>query len=364
MKKYFWYLLKKSLLPLACLLLICTVVYVIPIAVETYEYRINEDSIFIYYSQFPVLHYENISIALGIISLLIPIYMFSYKMNKRSVDLYGSLPISKTKILVARFLVGLILLYIPYSFAYLWGFIMVAVKTRELYLINYLYLYLASLIPAFVTYSITAFIYTRANTILDGIICVVGVTCAFMTATGMIYDICYASHLYLSNLSECVYETFPFSPLLTANELFGEAIVMGYVQNYFEFWDDKIIFILINGILWTLIGIASTIGLILTEKNAKAENCGQISESIFCYKVLIPAYVVIMAAIFMASQEFVFLIAAAFAAYVLSVVYKRTFKIGWKYAVVLVACFVGGILLFLIPNAILGAIITTPITIY
>lgn len=338
MKKYFCYLLKKNLLPLACLTLCCVMMYVVPMSINVYSFG-ND----VYTSE---LYYENISIVLGIMSVLIPIYVFSYKMNKRSVDLHYSLPLSKTKILVANFLMGLILLYASYSIAYWWGFITVAIKVKRIFLIYYLYLYLASLIPAFITYSVTAFIFTRANTIIDGIISVAGAMCMLLMAVAMV-TVVWNLHSFIGDV---VINYLPFAPLGIVTTQLGDAIWQGNIQNWFlsDFYDTGMIDFLINGILWTLISIASTIGLILTEKHAKAENCGQISDSIFCYKVQIPAYLVMSVAAAMAtSEEIILLCTIVFCACALSVIYKRTFKIGWKYAVVLVACFVSGILLSL-----------------
>ena len=113
---------------------------------------------------------------------------------------------------------------------------------------------------------------------------------------------------------------------------------------------------LINAILWTMIAAAATMGMIFTEKNCKAENCRQISNSIFCFKVQIPVYTALVtAAAWGATENIPFLCAIAFGAFVMSMIYKRTIKIGWKFAVVLAACFLGGILFSIITNALIYA---------
>ncbi|MCH5179660.1 MAG: hypothetical protein J1F32_00365 [Erysipelotrichales bacterium] len=356
MKKYFVYLLKKNLLPLACLTLFCLIIYVLPITVENYYSWNNLYDTIIenhgYYGRLN-LYYGNISVVLGMLSVFVPIFMFSYKMNRRSVDMHYSLPLSKTKILISHFLVGLILMFGAYTVAYFLGFITIAIKVDRLYLINYLWLYLGSLIPAFVAYSVTAFIFTRANTTADGIISVAGAMCFFPMLIGMICEIAYH---FPNNISGFDFSWFfPFSMLVKVTTAFGNAITSGEVtklfassSNIYEYGAD--IAMLTGGILWTLLGGAATAGLILWEKKSKAENCGQVSESIFCYKSLIPAYTVMLIATALAADaDITFIIVIGFAAFIATVIYRRTIKIGWKQTVILGVSIVGGIVLYAIP---------------
>lgn len=358
MRKYFVHLLKKNLLPLACFTLFCLIVYVVPISIQNYSYW-NSLSPWNEYYQFrsPNLYYGNIAVVLGILSVFIPIYMFSYKMNKRSVDMHYSLPVSKTKILVANFVTGLILLYASYTIAYVWGFVLIAAKVERLYLINYLYIYLTSLIPAFILYSITAFVYTRANTIIDGIISVTGAMfmfgLAFFTFTQMFYHYPW----YVKGLSSINF--FPFAPFVHINYAFGDAICYGQVYKWFTpSVNAADTCELVCDILWLLVGAGATVGLILSERNSKAENCGQISTSVFCYKTQIPAYttMLVMLLITANGEVWAMLLAIAFGAFVMSIVYKRSIKIGWKFAVVLASCIVGAIVLCVINNAIVDSL--------
>ena len=347
MKKYFVYELKKNLLPLACLTLFCIVMYVLPISTTSYygwNHYLESDHSY-YYK--PSLYYSTITVALGIISVFIPIVMFAYKMNKRSVDMHYSLPISKTKILAVNFLVGLILMYASYSIAYLWGFILIAIKAQRLHLIYYLYLYLASIIPAFITYAVTSFIFTRANTIIDGIISVAGALCMIAMAVATF------NLLSVGNISgvEGMY-FFPFTPLSQTATIFGKAIINGYCDKWLMYevgshWYNVDVCRLISSILWLLIAVAATIGMFVTEKKSKAENCGQITESPFCYKIQIPAYTIMFAAVF-ADNGIVALCAIAFAVFVWSIIYKRSIKIGWKFGVALITSMLGGALLMAI----------------
>ena len=346
MRKYFLYQLKKNLLPLACLTLFCVVMYVLPIASTSYDWWNNLGTTSAYHRD-PNLYYSSITVALAIMSIFIPIAMFAYKMNKRSVDMHYSLPIAKTKILAVNFLVGLILMYASYTIAYILGFILIAIKVRRLYLIYYLYLYLASLIPAFITYAVTSFIFTRANTIIDGIISVAGSSCILALAAAAIFEflpreiVLWADGIYF----------FPFEPLSQAATILGKAIIDGRCNKWLltyagSFGYNADICRLVSSILWLLLAIAATVGLFISEKNCKAENCNQITESPFCYKVQIPAYMVMFT--FFVGDEFLALCAIAFAIFVFSIIYKRSIKIGRGFCLVLIASMLVGILLMAI----------------
>lgn len=357
MRKYFTYLLKKNLITLACLTLFAMLMYVLPISLINYSYW-NDYPPFVYdvhYAYYePTLFYGSISLVLACFSVFIPMYMFSYKMNKRSVDMYYSLPINKTNTLTANFLVGLILVYVPYTITYLLGFIAVAVKVKWLYLGYYIPLYFASLIPAFIMYAISSFIFTRANTTIDGFLSVFGSfllpALIALTISRLVYNFDFGDLISGEQF-------FPFTPLMRINSSFGHAIITGQVDGWFEgtYRDSWDTWELISGILWTLVAVAFTVGLITSEKNSKAENCGQISESIFCYKVQVPVYVAMATIIAMSLEalEILLLSVIAFFAFLMGIAYKRTIKIGWKFTIVLALCMVGGILLYVIPTAII-----------
>ncbi len=345
MKNYFVYLLKKYLLLLACFALLCVIVYVIPITVESYTAWNKQETTYV------DLYYSNISAVLGVMSVLIPIALLSYKMSRRSADMHYSLPIGRRKILCVHFLVGLILLYASYSFAYLWGFIIIAATVRHLQLIYYLYLYLSSLLPALVLYSLTAFLYTRANTMLDGIVIVVSAMCLLPLAFGTTCRII-DPHLPSTAPSLDSARLFPFVSLMEATDVLGTAAEGWELRLWFtNFRPDYIAddaLTLAGSLFWLIAGAGAAAGLFVTEKTCKAENCGQRTESLFGYKTLLPAYTVFLTA--MAFEDAAVLCIVAFGILVLSVLYKRTIKIGWKFAAVLAACFVAGILLYVIPE--------------
>ncbi len=339
MTKYFKHLIKKNIIPLVCFTIFLMLIYVLPILTENYAYvEVANTSRY--------LHLDDLILALIFISILVPIYIFSYKMNKRSVDMNFSLPITRRKILIAHFLVGLIIIYASYTIAYWAGFVAIITKIKGLYKIYYLYLYLATLFPTFIIYSVTAFIYTRANTIVDGVISVIGALFLPYVVVLAVDRLCLWG--YSSVIGE---EQFLFiRPLMLIGEKFKWAIAG---SNYDVRIKGGELFAMI---MWSLFAVASTVGLIAYEKYDKAENCGQISESLFCYKLQIPVYtaLLISLAVYILGDAVVICM-IVFIAFVLSIIYKRTIKIGWKFAVVFASSVVIGILLSVISTAIFGS---------
>lgn len=354
MKKYFLYYLKKNLLFLACLTLFFVVFYVVPIAMENYS-RWNNGGGFSgsiqYYSR-PELYTGYISTALGIASLLIPFFVFSYKMNKRSVDMHYSLPITRRKIISVHFMVGLLYLYAAYTVAYVWGFALIALKCKWLHLEYYLFLYLASLIPAFIVYAFSSFIFTRANTFIDGVVSVCGATFLITVVWNCVSRLLYDYGLCGVDILGGGY-FLPFAPNQQANEYIGQAIITGKpftwfsAENLSDFNNNGITYImeLIGGIFWLAVAIASAVGLIVSEKHVKSENCGQRSESIFCYKLQIPVYVAATSALSITVYDgLMYILVIAFAAFIAGILYKRTVKFGWKFTITLALCFIGAII--------------------
>ncbi len=347
-------MIKKNLLPLACFTLFCVILYVVPIISENYDYWNNLHDFSSHIS--PKLYCEYIAVALGIMSVMIPIYIFSYKMDRRSVDMYFSLPITRRKIAIVNFFVGLLLMYAAYTIAYILGFITVAFKVKGLELVYYLYIYLALLIPAFILYSVTAFIFTRANTVTDGIISVIGISllpALILLTCSETISLLSAENLWID------WSTFiPFYPFVDVVSRLSCAISSGKIDYWFS--DPMIsptlkhqyttdVCSLVGGIFWLAIAVAMTVGLFVSEKNHKAENCGQISESLFCYKLQIPIYTVvfILDSFISGVQQFVICL-ILFAAFVMSMIYKRSIKIGKKYAITLGACVLGAVIFGLV----------------
>ncbi len=322
MKKYFLYRLKKSLPLFAVMATFAVVAYVIPLAVKDFSYWNLHYDEHIYVE----LYMGNILTVLGVSSFFAPFYFLYYKMNKRSVDMYYSLPISRRKLFFAQYSVGFICVAAAYTTGYLLGFLTALVKVRGLDYIYYLWIYLASLVPAYILYSIVSFAVTRANTLWDAII--------FAAAY------CFAPTVLLCFLNRFVAHFQPLcfwlgEPLVCVDYLTGGIFRFGPEMWRFSSVEAEIFEVnlcdLCGCITAAALSVAATVAMFVSEKQVKTENCGQVSDDLLGYKILIPLYLICLSTVI---NDFWVLCIVAFAAFVATVVWKRTVKIGYKSALI------------------------------
>ena len=339
MKKYFVYELKKSLFGIGCIAIAAVVLYVIPVLSASG-------------SRYPTGLLAGISAIGGVIALGVPVWLLSYKMRRRSVDLYYALPLPRVKILSVRLLVGLIAVFAPYTLAYLLGAIVSAVRfSGQLRGVIFLANYLASLIPILIIYAVSAFVFTRANSFFDGIV-FLAFWGLIMLLFGALLTEFYIIGSYVNG------EAFsPYGALNTSTRYFMDVIQIPSgtqlppgvdypVGADFALDAEEIVGL----VLCPLMGIGSGIGLFLLEPRSKAEQVGQISDSLFGYKSMLPAYTVLLMAMFDLSYSMMFVTVAVVIVlmFALTAIYRHTVKIGWKQAVVYGASILVGLMLGLI----------------
>lgn len=348
-KKYFVYELKSNLAPFLVMVALGICSYIIPLLTERYRWGYT-----------PETYLEYCSAAFGIMCAVLPIWLFRYKMNKRSVNLYYAQPITRTDLLGIKFAVGAILILAAYTLVYWAGFLVALIKIhRFIYPIFYLWQYLSSLIPLFTLYALSSFIFTRANSILDGILFII-------FATFSVYLVLYVINLFLPRSSVIIvdssykyerkysylvpYYFFPFHSLDTTTAYFMDKILKKGTTFLSFDRADKVassVNSIVSMSFWTLAGIAATIGLFKTEKTSKAENCMQVSDSVFGYKTALPIFC--LAGCTLVEDSIIYFFLILLAAYLLSAVYKKSFKIGWRQVIVIVVSAVIGFAIGIIP---------------
>ncbi len=345
MKKYFLYEIKKSLPAAGYLTLSMTAWYLILILLFSIT-RLED----IFYNLVPLMFFA------GAVAVLSPIKIFTYRTKKRSVDLYYSLPLSHRKILTVKFLTGLAVLYASYTVAFFIGMAASAIKTPELNAVYYIPLYFASLIPLYILYSVSAFAFTRAYKKTDGILFIVFWFAVIPVVLEVIDRIFYVYGFQPNYLLNCVINAQAYSPtypLSFVTEYFGGLISNSFDKIWwYEFTPANQAVVTANIIagltLNALLSIGATAGLFLLEKHTKAENAGQISDSLFGYKTMIPIYTVCCLSLCISGSTALNVVAVVMTILIstaITVIYKRTVKIGWKQAVAIAAPIVAGIAL-------------------
>ncbi len=283
---------------------------------------------------------------------IVPALQFSYRMNKRSTDLWYALPINRKKLMSVRLIGGLLLLLIPYTISYFLGFTIIACSENLFDLVWYIPLYLASLPTALCLFGINAFCFTRANTVRDGIIFI------FILNLSLLMPL-----LFLLNYF------YRYLPSLFLNSL--GLMPIGAPIHIFVFFDGRILNhttynntseLIFSCILCAAESAGAYFGLFYTADKHKAENAGQISDSIFGYKVLIPWFVFFSVLInpsllifgTSSSLSLINILLVFICGLIAYFVYRRSFRLKKCDLLSLVLSFTAGILvLLLIQNVIL-----------
>lgn len=324
MKRYFRYEFVKNLKMLGLLTAICSVVYVVTMASSRlFAPGTNQP----WTSQIGVIY-----TLLGILSFVVPALMYSFKMNKRSADVFYSLPLKREKIYLVKTLVGLILVLLPYTVAYFLGFITVALRENYYRLLWYLPGYFGGLFFGICMYGVFAFAFTRANRVIDGVI--------FMVFYAFIGVFVGDVTLRLIGAGSPAYEIWmdvseSFSPVVCLSKWGGniDALLRGNEAN----WNFPMF---LFPFLFAAAGYAAFFFLIRYEK---AENSEQNSDSWFGYRTMIPVYTALLIGI--SGGGWIFLALFAVSAIVLTVVYTRKVLFSWKYWLMIAAGVAAGLVL-------------------
>ena len=286
MKRQFVYELKRILLPLIVFTAVAAVVFVVA-ALSTELVREYSDG---------TLHAINPltpvpASILGVLCYIVPVLQFSYRMKTRSADLWYSLPVKRGALLLQRLLAGLLLVFVPYAVSFAAGVAVIAFRDN-LFVMGYYAGYFAALIPAgLALFGINCFLFTRASTIIDGIVFELGsMALLLMPFWWLDTLIPYYAPDALKGLQ---YHFLTDKPLDEIGSAFASAILGDGIG----LEDISALTCAVAGVE----GAAAYFGLFWTAARHKTETIEQPSDSPFGYRLMIPLYVFCFAAVFSAN---------------------------------------------------------------
>lgn len=343
MIRYLKYELKKNFWTLVVLTAIAVIIYVVTVSTSKLFYRpigpLSPDrpTTVINGLAEPINQSPQISLIytiLGIFCAVVPVLMYSFKMNKRSVDAFYSLPIKKEKMYLVKTLVGLLLVLIPYTIAYWLGFLTIALRENYFHLIYYIPGYFGGLLFGVCLYGIYAFAFTRANRVVDGVV--------FMLAYTFLGLVVAAVLLAASPkiFSEEIYRFLSFGELITFSSHIEALLRDGELTAGAD--GGWTVSEFLSPILLASIAYFLTFFLLRYEKGEEAE---QNSDTWFGYRVLIPLYVCLL--IGMVGGDFLWgnISMIAIGAIVMTIMHTRKVLFHWRYWAVIAASVALGILL-------------------
>lgn len=259
-----------------------------------------------------------------VLCLFAPVYIFSFKMKKRSVDAMYSLPVRREGLYFVKSLIGLLLVFVPYTVACLTGVSVVLCRENYFQLGWYLPFYFVGVALGVCLYFAYAFLFTRANTVADGIV--------FMLAWSFFFELalllvvqgldCFGLENWGEFIKEHDYLDIQYSlfgGVVEATDFFSSLLGKKNVD-FDAALAQSVAFAVVCG------GAACAL-FFLGLKKEKAENAEQISSSWWGYKTLIPAYLALCLS--MISAGLIFWSSLLMAAIVAYIVYRRSVRLKW-----------------------------------
>lgn len=284
--RYYSYQLKKSVLKVAILTLISVIIAinVISSGVTDIDIRYQTTNIGVF------------AMILAVLCTLIPVLELSGFKNRRNLDTLYFFPIQRWKMAVVHYLSGLTQIFAIYSVSFFSGYAYLALRTDCFELAYMLPYYFLSLVLGIVMYSVFMFVFEQANTVADGAIFILlWIFVLFIVVWVMrvkilrpfIVDTQYWSdsagdaswgiiYMPINNL------TVIFKSLIEVNRFVEYDYTSSYAQQYIE---QMYMFF-----IWGALGIAAAIGYLITFVKKGAQCAGEISDSWFGYRMLIPVY--------------------------------------------------------------------------
>lgn len=239
-----------------------------------------------------------------ILATVIPVLEISDFKNKRNIDTLFFLPVSRTKMATVHYLNGLCQIFAIILLCALISLINIVRYMPPFRVGMYGLLVLFILLFSWIVYTVLTFAFSKANTVIDGII-FMGL---YSVLSGLICGVCseFVNNIDFDINMSATAAIALFSvhlPFLVIHGLFNSLIPQTMTFRSYDgdeyFWykanrikdqievESDYIFVIL---LWVIVAVACTVGFFYFFSKHKAEKIGDISDSAFGYKVLIPLF--------------------------------------------------------------------------
>lgn len=325
-QRYLLYRIKNSILR--------TLIFTIfSVLITQTELRICNDDAYIEYRTSGLYIFATV---LGIVASLIPFFELAGFKNRRNLDTLFFFPIKRGKMALAIYISGLLQVITVYTVTYIAGFIFLDTNTYYYFALSYMLPYFfLSLLLGVVIYSIFMFLFSQANTVVDGVLfCLLWIYLLHIVGYTVIQEI---FSLYdttsapirrawnaANNLSQW---GIIYTPINHLTVLFQDLIEINDPPR----WDRSAELIRKHSYMffaWGAVGVAAAVGYIYSFAKRGAEKAGEISRSWLGYKILIPIYgycLILLTAYDSGPSSLSFL---SFALMIIGyVIYRRSFKL-------------------------------------
>ena len=285
-RRYLLYRLEGSVLRSAIFTILSVIITqsVISECIDDYEIQYNETGIYM------------LAVVLGIICTLIPILELSGFKNRRNLDTLYFFPIKREKMAAAHFVSGFLQVIVIYSITFFTAYGYLSANT-DYFALQYMMLYyVLSILLGFVMYSVFSFLFIQANTVADGVLfCILWIFVLSLIG----YNI--QNEIVIPLMTE-ENEVFRgdgllsewgiiYAPINNLTVIFQDLIEVNKIRGYYYYsYADVYREQAYMFFAWGAVGIASAVGYFVTFVKRGAEKVGEISDSFFGFRTLIPVY--------------------------------------------------------------------------
>lgn len=265
-------------------------------------------------------NFGSVMFILGALCTVIPVLELSGLKNKRNADTIYSLPVSRTKLALAHYISGLIQIFAVYTSAYAALFIKIISSRLSSQVSSYgalIWCYFLLLVAGVAVYSIFMAIFNSANTVADG--------CLFIGVWSILPALLLiALNEFGGNTSGIL--SIPFVDRLSEGFLYPHAALLVTEAFYNMAIGREVLMIYFNyAIFWTAIGAICTAVYFRSFVKKRTEEIGDISDTVFGYKVIIPIGLFCMTQAF--DEKAVCAILGILMATIAYMIYRRSFKL-------------------------------------
>ncbi len=272
LKRYFFHHSKTTLMRLLSMLIIGVLVTIMTVSdgCGRTEPQYNISSIYI------------LSVIMGICVSVMPVFEFSAFYSKRNLDTMFSLPMSRCRLALVHFVNGYLQTALIFTCCTLSG-VFVMLPYAESFKLQYIVPYYFTILAVgFIVYCVVCFIFLQANAVIDGIVFV----CFWIVN---LYLLCQTLwHEVREYLFARPYPDFKFEHLVMYEQIDNFTVYFQDIININSRVKTLDYIDYLYFCIWVIVGILCIVGIFTTFKNKKTEHVGEVSNSIFGYKLNIP----------------------------------------------------------------------------
>lgn len=308
-KRYFTYSLQSASFRTAVLTLIATIL--VYINVDSYYYQGNYNVNY-YESDFSFIY-----ILMAIAAFCIPMLETYQFKSGRNLDLLFTMPATRTEIALSHYLSGLIQLVVITMIPTIAATFKIFMEYSGFKIVYIIPMYLLTLLIGIGLYSITMFLFEQGNTLGDGIVFTVAAPYALILigiTTDELIDYKWADYwAELLNVYNIISKPFwHYKSLLEESLLKPQELEVFDIAVY---------------LFWGTVALAAVCGYFYCFKNHRAETAGDISDSWFGYRTIIPVYAYSLLLVFSSIDAILLAVIVLVLMLIGYFIYRRSFRI-------------------------------------